>query len=325
MNVLVTGGAGFVGTYLCELLLAEGHTVRVLDDLSVGRAEHVPTGCELHRGSVLDREVLTEVLHGIDAVVHLAARVTVRGSLEGFVDDARVNLLGTLETLRAAHEAHVRRFVFASSMAVYADAPDGAPIGEEHPREPVSPYGIHKLAAEQEVLLVGRHLGLEPVVLRYFNVFGPRQGFTPYVGVITIFATKLLRGEPPTVLGDGHQTRDFVHVEDIARGTALALTTPHAAGGIFNLGSGRGTSVLSLATMLTQRIRPDARWQHAPAHPGELRHAVADIARARSVLGYTPTTDLSSQLDPVIEAIRADLETSNDQSLYKQTPQHGLP
>lgn len=318
MKVLVTGGAGFIGSHLCELLLAQGHTVRALDDLSVGRMEHLPPRCAFHRGSVLDREALLEGLHGMEAVAHLAARVTVRGSMEGFVDDARVNLLGTLETLRAAHEAGVRRFVLASSMAVYADAPDGAALREDHPREPVSPYGIHKLAAEQEVLLVGKHLGLEPVVLRYFNVFGPRQGFTPYVGVITIFITKLLRGEPPTVLGDGRQTRDFVHVTDIARGTALALTSPQAAGGIFNLGSGRGTSVRSLAEMLTRRIRPELRWQHAAAHPSELRHAVANIDRARRVLGYTPTTELSSQLDEVIAAIRGELERTDSRSSYFQ-------
>lgn len=304
VRVLVTGGAGFVGSHLCELLLAEGHAVRALDDLSVGRAEHVPAGCELRRGSVLDPEALTEATAGVGAVVHLAARVTVRGSLDGFVDDARVNLLGALEALRAAHRAGVRRFVFASSMAVYADSPGGAPVTESHPLDPASPYGIHKLAAEREVLLVGRHLGVEAVALRYFNVFGPRQGFTPYVGAATIFATRLLRGEPITVFGDGLQTRDFVHVGDVARATALALTEPAAVGGVFNVGSGRGTTVRALAAMLTERLRPGAPWEHAPARPEEIRHSVADLTRARASLGYAPATDLAAQLDAVIASVR---------------------
>ena len=304
MRVLVTGGAGFIGSHLCEALLAEGHAVRALDDLSAGRAEQLPAGCPLVRGSVLDHEALTEATAGAEAVVHLAARVTIRGSLEGFVDDARVNLLGTLETLQAAHRAGVRRFVFASSMAVYADSPDASPVAESHPLEPTSPYGIHKLAAEREVLLVGRHLGLEAVALRYFNVFGPRQAFSPYVGAATIFATKLLRGEPFTVFGDGRQTRDFVHVDDVTRATARALTAPAAVGGVFNVGSGRGTSVLALASLLTERIRPEAAWTHAPARPEEPRHSVADLTRARAALGFAPATDLAAQIDAVITSVR---------------------
>jgi len=304
VRVLVTGGAGFIGSHLCEALLAEGHAVRALDDLSAGRAEQLPAGCPLVRGSVLDHEALTEATAGAEAVVHLAARVTIRGSLEGFVDDARVNLLGTLETLQAAHRAGVRRFVFASSMAVYADSPDASPVAESHPLEPTSPYGIHKLAAEREVLLVGRHLGLEAVALRYFNVFGPRQAFSPYVGAATIFATKLLRGEHFTVFGDGRQTRDFVHVDDVTRATARALTAPAAVGGVFNVGSGRGTSVLALASLLTERIRPEAAWTHAPARPEEPRHSVADLTRARAALGFAPATDLAAQIDAVITSVR---------------------
>lgn len=304
MRVLVTGGAGFIGSHLCEALLAEGHAVRALDDLSAGRAEQLPAGCPLVRGSVLDHEALTEATAGAEAVVHLAARVTIRGSLEGFVDDARVNLLGTLETLQAAHRAGVRRFVFASSMAVYADSPDASPVAESHPLEPSSPYGIHKLAAEREVQLLGRHLGVEAVALRYFNVFGPRQAFSPYVGAATIFATKLLRGEPFTVFGDGRQTRDFVHVDDVTRATARALTAPAAVGGVFNVGSGRGTSVLALASLLTERIRPGAAWTHAPARPEEPRHSVADVTRARAALGFVPATDLAAQIDAVITSVR---------------------
>ena len=304
VKVLVTGGAGFIGSHLCEGLLADGHDVRALDDLSVGRREDVPDGCSFVRGSVLDEGALAEAMGGVEAVLHEAARVTVRGSMDAYVEDAETNLLGALKTLRAAHRAGVKRFVFASSMAVYADSPDGAPVMESHPLAPTSPYGVTKLAAERELMLLGPHLGVETVALRYFNAFGPRQAFTPYVGVATIFVTRLLAGEPITVYGDGGQTRDFVHVGDIVRANLLALTAPSAAGQVVNVGSGRGTSVAQLAAMLTARLRPGAPWRHAPARGEELRHAVADLTRARAVLGYAPTTDLGAQIDGVIASVR---------------------
>ena len=189
-------------------------------------------------------------------------------------------------------------------MAVYADSPAKTPVTEEHPLDPASPYGINKLAAERSVMLLGRQLGVEPVALRYFNTFGPRQTFTPYVGVVTIFATKLLAGDDLTVFGDGSQTRDFVHVTDVARANLLALTAPAAAHRTLNVGSGRGTTVLALAAMLRARLRPDAAVHHEPARAEELTHSVADISAARGALGYEPETDLEGQLDDVIESLR---------------------
>jgi len=307
VNVLVTGGAGFVGSHLCEGFLAQGWRVRALDDLSVGRRENVPAGCDLLVGSVLDDDALAVAMAGMDSVCHEAARVSVRGSLDSYVEDAEINLVGTLRTLRAAHRAGVRRFVFASSMAVYADSAGGTPVDESHALGPMSPYGITKLAAEREVLLLGRHLGLETVSLRYFNAFGPRQTFTPYVGVATIFATRLLAGESITVFGDGMQTRDFVHVGDIVQANCLALTAPSAGrviGQVFNVGSGTGTTVLELAALLTARLRPGAPRSHAPARPEEIRHSVADLTRARRILGYAPQTDLAAQIDEVIASVR---------------------
>ena len=304
VRVLVTGGAGFIGSHLCEGLLADGHAVRALDDLSVGRRENVPAACEFVRGSVLDEGALAGAMAGVEAVFHEAARVTVRGSLDAFVEDAETNLVGTLRTLRAAHRAGARRFILASSMAVYADSPDASPVPETHPLAPTSPYGVTRLAAERELMLLGPHLGVETVALRYFNVFGPRQAFTPYVGVATIFATQLLAGEPITVFGDGRQTRDFVHVGDVVRANRLALTAPGAAGQVVNVGSGRGTTVLALAATLTARLRPGAPWRHAPARAEELRHSVADLTSARAVLGYAPTTDLEARVDEVIASVR---------------------
>ncbi len=306
-RVLVTGGAGFIGSHLCEMLLAEGWRARALDDLSVGRRENVPPGCELVEGSVLDEGALRAALAGVDAVCHEAAHVSIRGSVERFCEDAETNLLGTLRVLRAAGRAGVRRFVTASSMAVYADSPGRVPVTESHPLDPSSPYGITKLAAERSVLLVGRQLGMEPVALRYFNTFGPRQAFTPYVGVVTIFATQLLAERPVTIFGDGAQTRDFVHVSDVARANLLALTAPDAPGRALNIGSGRGTTVLEVASMLKDRLCPDAPdgWlRYAPARPEELLHSVADISAARRVLRYAPETDLQEQMREVIDSLR---------------------
>ena len=301
---LVTGGAGFIGSHICDALLADGWRVRVLDDLSVGRRENVPAGCELITGSVLDDEALKVASEGVDAVLHEAARVSIRGSVERFCEDAETNLVGTLRTLRAASRAGVRRFVMASSMAVYADSPERTPMSESHPLDPASPYGINKLAAERSVMLLGRQLAMEPVALRYFNTFGPRQAFTPYVGVVTIFATKLLADEPLTIFGDGSQTRDFVHVTDVARANVLALSSPAAPHRTFNVGSGRGTSVSELSSMLRERLRPRATVLYQPARPEELLHSVADITAARSALGYAPETDLRRQIDDVIDSLR---------------------
>lgn len=308
-RALVTGGAGFIGSHLCEALLRDGWRVRVLDDLSVGRIGNIPEGCEFVEGSVLDEAALRVALAGVDAVCHEAARVSVRDSVEHFCEDAETNFLGTLKVLRAAGRAGVRRFVQASSMAVYADSPRATPVPESHPLEPASPYGISKLAAERSVLLVGRQLGLEPVALRYFNTFGARQAYSPYVGVVTIFATQLLAGQPVTIFGDGGQTRDFVHVSDVVQANLLALTSPGAPGGIFNVGSGHGTTVREVATLLQQRLRPgvDDGWlRHEPVRVEEIRHSVADISAARAVLGYAPRTDLPAQLSEVVESVRSE-------------------
>ncbi len=213
--ILVTGGAGFIGSHLCDALLREGHQVRVLDDLSVGRLENVPKGCEFIRGNILDESVVTQAIRGVDCISHQAARVRVRGSIETFYEDAETNLMGTLHLLRYAGKSGVRRFLYASSMAVYADCDQPIPINETHPTLPASPYGIAKLTAERYVRLVCHSFGIEPVILRYFNTFGTRQAFTPYVGVITIFITRLLQKKGITVFGNGEQTRDFVHVSDV--------------------------------------------------------------------------------------------------------------
>jgi UDP-glucose 4-epimerase len=303
--VLVTGGAGFIGSHLCEALLKQDYRVRVLDDLSVGDRANVPSECEFVQGSILDSSVVDSALQGATHICHEAARVTIRGSVEKFYEDAETNLMGTLQLLKSAAKNKVQRFIYASSMAVYADSKQPVPVDETYSQVPASPYGIAKLAAEQYVLMLGHELGLRPSVLRYFNTFGIRQTYTPYVGVITIFITQLLKKNAITIFGDGEQRRDFVHVSDIVKANLLALENENAVNKIFNVGTGRGTSVNELAAMLISKIYPDAKIQHELARTEELRYSIADISKARSLLGYVPETNLSTQISEVIQYLIA--------------------
>ncbi|MBM4428716.1 MAG: NAD-dependent epimerase/dehydratase family protein [Chloroflexi bacterium] len=297
-RALVTGGAGFIGSHLVERLLREDMQVVVLDDLSVGKRANVP-GAEFLQGDVRDPVVIDSAMSGTDVVFHLAARVSIRASVSGFYQDAETNLMGTLNVLQACVTHKVKKFIYASSMAVYADAPSPRPLTENHETTPISPYGVAKLASERYAMLVAGQSGFEAVTLRYFNTYGPRQTFTPYVGVITIFVQRLLRGEPPVIFGDGEQCRDFVYVGDVVDATFRAMTHD-VHGHVLNVGSGHGISVNRIADLLCARLRPDIAPQHASAQPGELRNSVADIRRAQQLLGYQPQGRLEECIDEVI-------------------------
>jgi UDP-glucose 4-epimerase len=301
-HALVTGGAGFIGSHLSRALLSSGRRVTILDNLSVGRRDAIPEGARFVPGDLRDPHAVADALTGVDTVFHLAAQVTIRGSFERFYEDLDTNVMGTARLLQAVDPRAVRWFVLASSMAVYADTDTPRPIDERHATRPLSPYGIGKLAAEgvSRQILEGR--GIPFTAVRYFNTFGPGQTYTPYVGVITIFTTRLIGGEPPIVFGDGEQQRDFVHVQDIVAGTMAA---PGREPGTYNLGTGRGTSLNALAAMLTSALAPHLMPQHAEAPPGELRYSIADISAARRALGYAPTRTLEGDLDAVIDDIRA--------------------
>jgi UDP-glucose 4-epimerase len=301
-NALVTGGAGFIGSRAVRDLLERGLEVRVLDDLSTGTREAVPEGARLIVGDVRDENDVRSALEGVDAVFHLAAKVTIRGSFEQFYEDVETNILGTANILRCLDTETVQRFVLASSMAVYAESEPGSTVSESHPCRPLSPYGVGKRTGEQLCAQILGQMGIPFTALRYFNTFGTGQRFTPYVGVITIFITRLLNGEPPVILGDGLQRRDFVHVDDIAAGTVAALDGPP---GTYNLGTGVGTTVRELAELLVDAIDPGATVSNAPAREGELKNSVADITRAASKLGYEPRRTLRGDIAPVIEAIRS--------------------
>ncbi|HUE87149.1 MAG TPA: NAD-dependent epimerase/dehydratase family protein [Vicinamibacterales bacterium] len=301
-HALVTGGAGFIGSHLARQLLAAGLKVTVIDNLSVGRRAAIPDGARFVHGDIRDERAVADALADVDCVFHLAAQVTIRGSFERFDEDLDTNVMGTARLLRAVNPDQVKWFTLASSMAVYADAPTLAPIDESHSTAPISPYGIGKLAAEGVSRQILASRGIPFTAVRYFNTFGPGQTYTPYVGVITIFVTRLLGGQGITVFGDGEQRRDFVHVDDITAGT---LATLGRAPGTYNLGTGRGTSLNQLAALLIKRVAPEQRAVHAPAQAGELRYSVADISAARTALDYHPTGSLETGLDDVIADIRA--------------------
>ena len=299
----VTGGAGFIGSHLARALLDRGLSVTVLDNLSVGKRERVPPQARLVVGDVLDRAALSESLAGCEVVFHLAARVAIRSSFEFVFEDALTNVGGTASVLQAARQAGtVRRLITASSMAVYADGDGPRPIAENHRTEPISPYGIGKLAAERLTHRVCAEAGIESSVLRLFNTYGPGQTLSAYVGVVTIFVDNLRRGEQPTIFGDGEQCRDFVHVEDVVSGFLRAMEAS-ASGETFNIGTGVPISVNQVLDCLRRVMKTAGTARHVDPVPGENRYSIADIGKARTMLGYAPQHRFESSLPEVVEEI----------------------
>ena len=306
-HALVTGGAGFIGSHLVEALLRERVEVTVLDNLSVGRRENVPSGVPIVVGDILDTDLVSSTLSECDVVFHLAARVAIRSSFEFAVQDATTNAVGTASVLRAARIAGtIRKVIGTSSMAVYGQTADHSPIRESFPTDPISPYGISKLAAERLTHMLCSEAGMQSVVLRLFNTYGPRQALSPYVGVITIFLSKLLNGENPTIYGDGEQRRDFVHVRDVAAAYVRAMNAD-VTGQTFNIGSGVPRSVNEVLNSLNKMVGHKSAARRCEALPGELRYAVADIAKAREVLGYNPIQNFDSSLRDLVTEVQGSM------------------
>jgi len=301
-RALVTGGAGFIGSHLVEELLREGLEVVVLDNLSVGRRDYVPEGAVFVEGSILDKKIAGKAMDGVDVVFHNAARVSIRDSVKNFAKDAETNVLGTVKVLECALSHNIKKFVYASSMAVYGDV-DKLPIKEDIQTKPTSPYGVSKLSGEYYCMLLGGG-NLDVTVLRYFNTYGVRQTLTPYVGVVTIFINKILSGETPVIFGSGEQIRDFVHVKDVARANVLAMEKS-ASNQVFNIGSGMGRTINEVAKILAEKINPGAEFINGPQQHGEPSNSIADISRAKKVLGFDPVENIEDRIHEVIEWNRA--------------------
>ena len=304
---LVTGGAGFIGSHLVDALLAAGWRVRLLDDFSSGReanVAHLAGRAELLRGDVRDRALLERALRGVEVAFHQAAVPSVPRSVAEPERTHSVNATGTLGVLEAARAAGVRRVVLASSSSIYGDAPV-LPKVESLPPCPLSPYALQKYAAERYGQLYHRLHGLETVALRYFNVYGPRQDpQSEYAAVIPRFATACLRDEAPVVFGDGGQTRDFTFVDDAVAANLLAADAPRAAGEVVNVAGGRRVSLLELLAELRALTGALAAPRHEPARPGDVRDSLADLGRARQLLGYAPRVDLRTGLARTVEHLK---------------------
>ena len=308
-KILVTGGAGFIGSHIVDKLLDEDFQVTVLDDLSTGNLEnlssHMHDG-DFHfvKGDVCNFDVVRQVVKDVDAVFHEAAIASVPRSLKDPVFTNRVNVDGTLNLLSASLTSHVRRFVYASSCAVYGDS-GALPHHEQLPPLALSPYAASKASAESYCTAFYKAYGLETVSLRLFNVYGLRQRSGTYGGVIEQFLDRLLKGEEPVIFGDGAQMRDFVHVSDVVEAHMLALEKKNAVGETFNIASGVATSVNKLAQMLTDMVGgKELKPIHSDPRRGDVRHSYGDIAKARNLLGFSPKISLEEGLRRHVELRR---------------------
>lgn len=299
VSVLVTGGAGFIGSRVVKHLVEAGASVRVLDNLSTGRAENLrPFGrcVDLIEGDIRNAAACRSACAGVQYVFHLAAYVSVTGSIIDPVSSDAVNIGGTLNVLNAAREMGVRRLVFSSSAAVYGNT-EVVPTPECTVPEPMSPYGVEKLYGEHMCRIYSALHGLQTVSLRYFNVYGPGQDpDSEYAAVIPKFLQRLQRSCPPVIFGDGLQTRDFLHVDDVARANLLAAVSQAGSGSVFNIALGGSTSLVQLAQMLSEIVGSAHEVEFAPARPGDIRHSRADVSAARDVLGFSGQVSLETGL-----------------------------
>jgi len=297
--ILVTGGAGFIGSHTVRALLARGDAVRVLDDLSTGsQANLTGLDVDLIIGDIADADVTLRAASGCRAAIHLAAKASVPGSCADPLGYDRTNVRGTLAVFEAARQHGLSRVVYASSSAVYGTT-DVLPVHEGLPLLPESPYAAGKATAEHYARAYTFTLGLPCTGLRYFNVFGPRQDPAgPYAAVIPRFVEMALQGKPMTIYGDGGQTRDFVSVHDVVRANLLALD--HKTSGVFNIGGGRSTTINDLAAAVRAEVPGAGPVLHQPERAGDIRHSLADISAITAALGWTPQADFSAALGETI-------------------------
>ncbi|HGA2320283.1 TPA: NAD-dependent epimerase/dehydratase family protein [Pseudomonas putida] len=294
--ILITGGAGFIGSHLCDALLAKGYAVRILDDLSTGKRDNLQLGnpnLELIEGDVADAKLVERAAAGCRAVVHLAAVASVQASVEDPVKTHQSNFIGTLNVAEAMRVHGVRRVLFASSAAVYGNNGEGESIAEDTPKAPLTPYAVDKLASEQYLDFYRRQHGLEPVIFRFFNIFGPRQDpSSPYSGVISIFSERAAQGLPITVFGDGEQTRDFLYVGDLVQVMVQALEQAQVEEGAVNVGLNQATSLNQMLKALEQVVGSLPTISYGQARSGDIRHSRADNQRLLARFDFPQPTPM---------------------------------
>ena len=306
MRVLVTGGAGFIGSHVCELLAARGDEVHIFDDLSNGKRENVAPGATLHQGSLVDaaatRAVLAEVRPA--QVFHLAAQVSVIESMKDPHNDLARNVGGMINLLAASRECGQPKIIYSSTGgAIYGEPRvEDLPVDETYPERPLSPYGLTKLTAERYLWLEGAVHGQPYAVVRYANVYGPRQDPHGEAGVVAIFTQRLFDGRVCTVFGDGEQTRDFVYVGDVARATVAAADAE--SGQVFNVGTGLETSVNQVVAALRAAWGGEMQVTHADARPGEVLRICLDVSKIERVLGWRPEVDFAEGIQRTVDSFR---------------------
>jgi UDP-glucose 4-epimerase len=311
-RVLVTGGAGFIGSHIAEAYLRGGWDVTVLDDLSRGHEKNVPKGATFVKADIRSQEAKRVVAEGrFDVLNHHAAQIDVRVSVDEPAFDAAINIVGLVNLLEGAGEGGIKRVVFASSGGTVYGDPEVVPTPETAPNCPISPYGTSKLAGEHYIRMLGALRGFEAVAMRYANVFGPRQDPKSEAGVVSIFVSRLLAQRPLTIFGDGKQTRDYVFVGDVARANVLASTcamppvTAHESRA-FNIATSKQTSVLELAAIVGRVMGVEPQLEFGEARAGELLRSALDVSKAKRVLGWQPEVSFDAGLPKLIEWFKAE-------------------
>jgi nucleoside-diphosphate-sugar epimerase len=307
-NVLVTGGAGFIGSNLAAELLKQGHTVRILDNLSSGNRSNIPPESDrlnFVEGDVRDLKTVRDCVKGMDHVFHTAALVSVPESIRNPLEANEVNVAGTLNMLSASADMGVKRLILSSSCAVYGNR-GHPPIREDNELGPESPYALTKKMCEEYCRMFQKTQGLDAVILRYFNVYGPRQGLdSAYAAAIPKFITAMLRGGQPVIYGDGEQTRDFVFVDDVVQANMLSM---EAGPGTYNIGSGSAVTVNTLVQTIARSIGAEAKPEHTGERAGDIKHSLSDISRARQHLGYAPKHSFEDGIRKTVDWFSKNLE-----------------
>jgi UDP-glucose 4-epimerase len=301
---MVTGGGGFIGSHLVEYLVKEGHKVIVVDNFATGKRENLAAfmpSIQLHEIDICDETSLAKAMQGVEYVFHQAALPSVPRSINNPMESHEVNVTGTLKVLIAARDAGVKRLVFAGSSSAYGDVEEEFKSENMRPKVK-SPYAAAKVAAENYCLVFNQVYGLETVVIRYFNVFGPRQDpNSPYAAVIPLFAAAMIDDQPPTIFGDGAQSRDFTYIDNVVLGNWLTMHSPNAPGEIFNIACGDRITLLDLVEQMNQLLGKSIKPHFAAPRSGDILHSRAAIDKARRLLGYEPQVNFSAGLAKTLE------------------------